>query len=225
QGDTCCIKYPEYPYFLAEADEAGTPMPITRAIAEFASKVPSAYRDNMDRPTISFWRELMTREVVDPRRATAEHSGGTEPWQRFSSRARRAVVLAHNEAMGMGMPLVDTEHVLMGLVSLGEGAATEVLEGLGVALDRLAADLRDHLVHGSAAQEPNRELAFTPQAQRVLHVAYAESKRLEHDHVGTEHLLIGLVHEGRGAANRLLRKYGVDLTRVRAGVCRLHEGA
>jgi len=141
-----------------------------------------------------------------------------ELWERFTTRARRAVVLAHNEAISMGMPLISTEHLLMGLLSLSEGTAVEVLKGMGVALDRLAGDLRQHMVEGGTAEEPNRELAFTPEAQRVLQVAYAEAKRLKHDHVGTEHVLIGLVHEGRGAANRLLRKYGVDLTRVRQGV-------
>ncbi|MGQ9731653.1 MAG: Clp protease N-terminal domain-containing protein, partial [Candidatus Zipacnadales bacterium] len=141
-----------------------------------------------------------------------------EVWQRFTSRARRAVVLAHNEAQSMGMPLISTEHLLMGLLSLGEGTAIEVLKGMGVSLDRLMEDLREHMMPTGEAAEANRELAFTPEAQRVLHVAYAEAKRLRHDHVGTEHILIGLVHEGRGAANRLLRKYGVDLNRVRQGV-------
>jgi len=141
-----------------------------------------------------------------------------EMWQRFTPRARRAVVLAHNEAINNGMPLISTEHLLMGLLALGEGTATEVLRGMGVALDRLVADLREHMVEGGGVAEPSRDLAFTPEAQRVLGVAYAEAKRLRHDHVGTEHMLIGLVHEGRGAANRLLRKYGVDLTRVRQAV-------
>jgi len=139
-------------------------------------------------------------------------------WQRFTPRARRAVVQAHSEAMNMGMPLISTEHLLMGLLTLGEGTANDVLRGMGVSLERLMEDLRDHMVPGAGAQERNRELVFTPEAQRVLHVAYAEAKRLRHDHVGTEHILIGLVHEGRGAANRLLRKYGVDLNRVRQGV-------
>jgi len=144
-----------------------------------------------------------------------------EMWQRFSSRARRAVVLAHNEAMSRGMPLVSTEHLLMGLLALGEGAATEVLKAMSVPLERLVADLREHMAEGGGVAEPSRDLAFTPETQRVLAVAYSEAKRLRHDHVGTEHLLIGLVHEGRGAANRLLRKYGVDLTRVRQAVAEL----
>ena len=56
-----------------------------------------------------------------------------ELWERFTTRARRAVVLAHNEAIGMGMPLISTEHLLMGLLSLSEGTAVEVLKGMGVA--------------------------------------------------------------------------------------------
>jgi ATP-dependent Clp protease ATP-binding subunit ClpC len=148
-----------------------------------------------------------------------------EVWQRFTSRARRAVVLAHNEAVNMGMPLISTEHLLMGLLVLGEGTALDVLRSMGVSLDRLMEDLREHMVPGGAVPEANRELAFTPEAQRVLTVALAEAKRLKHDYVGTEHVLIGLVHEGRGAANRLLRKYGVDLNRVRQGVAGHPQGA
>jgi len=142
-----------------------------------------------------------------------------EMWQRFSSRARRAVVLAHNEAINRGMPLISTEHLLMGLLALGEGTAVEVLGALGVDLAKLATALQKHLAkttgHVTAA---GGEIAFTPEAQRVLASAYSEARQLKHDHVGTEHMLIGLVHEGRGAANRLLRKYGVDLTRVRQAV-------
>lgn len=139
-------------------------------------------------------------------------------WQRFSNHARRAIVQANTEAMNMGMPLISTEHLLMGLLKVGEGTAIDVLKGMGVPIERLIEDLREHLIPGGGVTEPARELAFTPEAQRVLHVAYAEAKRLRDEHVGTEHILIGLVHEGRGAANRVLRKYGVDLNRVRQGV-------
>jgi ATP-dependent Clp protease ATP-binding subunit ClpC len=141
-----------------------------------------------------------------------------EMWQRFTTRARRAVVLAHNEASNNGMPLISTEHLLMGILGLEEGTAIEVLRGLGVPVERLVADLREHMVEGGGVAEPAHDLAFTPEARRVLGVAYAEAKRLRHDHVGTEHILIGLVNESRGAANRLLRNYGVDLTKVRQAV-------
>jgi ATP-dependent Clp protease ATP-binding subunit ClpC len=139
-----------------------------------------------------------------------------QAWQRFTSRARRAVVLAHNEALGTGVPLITTEHLLMGV--LHEGTALDVLRRMKVPLDRLRKDLREHMAPAGAGPEPVGDLAFTPEAQRVLHVAYTEAKRLRHDHVGTEHLLVGLLHEGRGAAQRLLRKYGVELTRVRRGI-------
>jgi ATP-dependent Clp protease ATP-binding subunit ClpC len=139
-----------------------------------------------------------------------------EVWQRFTIRARRAVVLAHNEALGMGMPLITTEHLLMGV--LQEGTGLEVLRRMKVPLDRLRKDLREHMTPAGVAPEPVRDLEFTPEAQRALRVAYTEAKRLRHDYVGTEHLLVGLLHEGRGAAQRLLRRYGVDLARVRRGI-------
>jgi putative hydrolase len=141
-----------------------------------------------------------------------------EMWQRFTSRARRAVILAHNQAQLRGLPLISTEHLLAGLVHLSEGGALEVLKGLGVDVARLRSDLETHLDSLSPGEEPAQQVAFTPEAQRVLSVAYAEAKRLRHSHVGTEHLLLGLLHETRGAASRLLRKHGLTLPKLRKAI-------
>ena len=138
-----------------------------------------------------------------------------ELWQRFTSRARRAVLMAHDEATRMGAQLISTEHLLLGLMRLGEGSATDLLERLGIDLDRLRMDLRRHMEAGADPGEISDKVTFTPEAQRVLTRAYQEAKQLGDHHIGTEHILIGLLREGRGAAFRLLRRHGADLTLVR----------
>jgi ATP-dependent Clp protease ATP-binding subunit ClpC len=137
-----------------------------------------------------------------------------ELWQRFTSRARRAVLLAHDDAARMGAQLISTEHLLLGLMRLNEGTASEILERLGLDLDRLRTDLRRHM-DSSGPAEATGDVSFTPEAQRVLTRAYQEAKQLGDYHIGTEHILIGLLREGRGAAFRLLRRHGAELSLVR----------
>ncbi len=137
-----------------------------------------------------------------------------ELWQRFTSRARRAVLMAHDEAQRMGMQLISTEHLLLGLMRLREGIAAEVLESIGLDLERLRSELRRQM-EVEARGEGSADVSFTPEAQRVLQRAYAEARQLGDYHIGTEHILIGLLREGRGAAYRLLRRHGADLPMVR----------
>jgi ATP-dependent Clp protease ATP-binding subunit ClpC len=147
-----------------------------------------------------------------------------ELWQRFTARARRAVLIAHDEASQMRMQLIGTEHLLLGLIRLGEGTAAEVLRALDVNLDQLRADLRRHMEMGSEDQ-PTDKISFTPEAQRVLQLAYAQARDLRDQHIGTEHILLGLVSEGRGAAYRILFRHGVDVHRVRHVVDQMARGA
>jgi ATP-dependent Clp protease ATP-binding subunit ClpC len=148
-----------------------------------------------------------------------------EFWRRFTSRARRAVLMAHDEATRRGEQLISTEHLLLGLIRLGEGSAIEILERLGVDLDRLRNDLRRQMEMG-AAGEINSDVSFTPEAQRVLTRAYKEAQQLSDYHIGTEHVLIGLLREGRGVAFRMLRRHGCDLPLVREALAEMqgHSG-
>jgi ATP-dependent Clp protease ATP-binding subunit ClpC len=138
-----------------------------------------------------------------------------ELWQRFTSRARRAVLMAHDEATRMGAQLISTEHLLLGLMRLQEGSAIELLERLGIDLERLRNDLHRQMEATAPVETPHREPSFTPEAQRVLLRALKEAKQLGDHHVGTEHILIGLLREGRGAAFRLLRRHGAELPLIR----------
>jgi ATP-dependent Clp protease ATP-binding subunit ClpC len=138
-----------------------------------------------------------------------------ELWERFTSRARRAVLMAHDEAARMGAQLISTEHLLLGLMRLQEGSAIELLERLAIDLERLRGDLRRQMETAPSGEVTSKEPSFTPEAQRVLLRALKEAKQLGDYHVGTEHILIGLLREGRGAAFRLLRRHGADLPLIR----------
>ena len=138
-----------------------------------------------------------------------------EIWERFTSRARRAVLMAHDEAARMGAQLISTEHLLLGLMRLQEGSAIELLERLEIDLERLRSDLRRQMETAPPGDATSKEPAFTPEARRVLVRALKEAQQLGDYHVGTEHILIGLLREGRGAAFRLLRRHGADLPLIR----------
>ncbi|MBD3291290.1 MAG: AAA domain-containing protein [Armatimonadia bacterium] len=144
-------------------------------------------------------------------------------WQRFTHRARRAILIAHDEASQMRMHLIGTEHLLLGLIRLGEGMAAEILRSLNVDLGQLRSDLRRNIDMGSEDQ-PSNEISFTPEAQRVLQLAYGQARELNDHHIGTEHILLGLAREGRGAAYRTLRRHNVEAARVRSAILNLARG-
>jgi len=146
-----------------------------------------------------------------------------ELWQRFTPRARRAVLLAHTEAQRSRVQLISTEHLLMGLLRLGDGLAVEVLEVAAVDLEMLRSDLEERMELGGI-EETSRELSFTPDATQVLQLAYAEARHLGDAHIGTEHLLLGLLRLGKGPAYRTLQRYGLELRRVRHMIRELSEG-
>jgi ATP-dependent Clp protease ATP-binding subunit ClpA len=137
-----------------------------------------------------------------------------EMWQRFTSRARRAVLLAHSEATRYGTQFIRPEDLLRGLLRLGEGTALESIEQLGANLERLRTDLEQQLEAGRGPAT-NAEIAFTPEAQRVIQLAYAEARTLSDPYIGTEHLLLGLLCLGEGPAYRLLEIQGVKLEDAR----------
>ncbi|MGI5817888.1 MAG: ATP-dependent Clp protease ATP-binding subunit [Armatimonadota bacterium] len=146
-----------------------------------------------------------------------------ELWQRFTHRARRAILIAHDEASQMRMHLIGTEHLLLGLIRLGEGMAAEILRSMNVDLGQLRSDLRRNIDMGSEDQ-PSNEISFTPEAQRVLQLAYGQARELNDHHIGTEHILLGLAREGRGAAYRTLRRHNVEAARVRSAILNLARG-
>src|SRR6202165_123175 len=134
-------------------------------------------------------------------------------WEPVTERARRSIVLAQEEAQRLGNNYIGTEHVLLGIISEGESLAAKVLETLGVNLAKVRAEVE--AIVGRGGQTVQQEMVFTPRAKRVIELAFEEARQLNHNYIGTEHLLLGLIREGEGVAARVLTNLGVDPAKVR----------
>src|SRR6202521_3676200 len=134
-------------------------------------------------------------------------------WEPFTERARRSIVLAQEEAQSLGNNYIGTEHILLGIISEGESLAAKVLETLGVNLAKVRAEVE--AIVGRGGQTVQQEMVFTPRAKRVIELAFEEARQLNHNYIGTEHLLLGLIREGEGVAARVLTNLGVDPAKVR----------
>ncbi len=137
-----------------------------------------------------------------------------ELWRRLTNRAKRVVLNAHNEAARNQMQLIGTEHLLLGLLRVGEGVGVQTLEELGVNLDRLRFDLERQMERGVAGGHSG-EVSFTADAREVMSLAWNEARQLRVPYIGTEHILLGLLRLGKGPAYQLLRHHGVDLVAAR----------
>jgi ATP-dependent Clp protease ATP-binding subunit ClpC len=133
-------------------------------------------------------------------------------FQKFTPRARQAIVFAQDEARGLGHDWVGTEHLLLGLVREERGAAARVLASLDVTPDRVREGVVEILGRGEAA--PTGQLTFTPRVKKILELALRESVVMRHSWIGTEHLLVALVREGGGVANRILEQLGAEERRI-----------
>jgi len=173
---------------------------------------------------------------------------------RFTDRARQSLALAQQEARALGHDRVGTEHLLLGLLSEGEGAAARALGTLEVRVEEVRAKVEQIVGPGSgaparppaaceapppeaqvaalpearAAPPPEareaRSMPFTPRAKKVLQLALREALRLHHDYVGTEHLLLAIAREGEGLAAMILTDLGADPAKVYEEVVRILSG-
>jgi len=139
-------------------------------------------------------------------------------FERFTDQARRVVVHAQEEARMLGHNYIGTEHILLGLLGEHEGPAVQALSSLGVSLDLDAA--REQVVEaaGTGTGQLSGHIPFTPRTKKVLELSLREAQRLGHDHIGTEHILLGLVREGEGVGAQILERQGASLDRVQAQV-------
>ena len=117
---------------------------------------------------------------------------------------------------------IGTEHILLGLISEGEGVAAKALESLGIALEGVRRQVEE--IIGQGQQAPSGHIPFTPRAKKVLELSLREALQLGHNYIGTEHILLGLIREGEGVAAQVLVKLGADLNRVRQQVLQLLSG-
>ncbi|MFN5650743.1 MAG: Clp protease N-terminal domain-containing protein, partial [Actinomycetes bacterium] len=143
-------------------------------------------------------------------------------FERFTDRARRVVVLAQEEARKLNHSYIGTEHILLGLISEGEGVAAKALDSLSISLDAVRAQVEE--IIGQGGSSPSGHIPFTPRAKKVLELSLREALQLGHNYIGTEHILLGLLREGEGVATQVLVKLGADLGRVRQQVIQLLSG-
>jgi len=151
----------------------------------------------------------------------------------LTPRAKKVIELAVEEARRLNHHYIGTEHLLLGLVREGEGIASGVLESLGVNLDRVRQEtlrvlkqstgtIEEEIVPGNTLQWKTTsnfdDYQFTRQVENVLSLAQEESLRLQHNYLGTEHILLGLIREEGSAASHILKSFGADPGRTRSGI-------
>lgn len=144
-------------------------------------------------------------------------------WQRFTERSRRVVFFAQDEARQRRESYVSTEHLLLGLVRENDSVAARILNGIGIRLEDIRAQVEAQLEPVSEDAKPDDNMQLTPRAKRVIDLAYDEARQLNNNYIGTEHLLLGLIREGEGLAGRVLGDLGVTLERMRGEVTALQD--
>ena len=141
-------------------------------------------------------------------------------FDRFTERARKVIILAKEEAKRFNHDYIGTEHILLGLIKEGESVAAAVLQNLGLSLDTIRLEV-EKLVQFGPSTVVSGDIPFTPKAKKVIELAMDEARRLGHNYIGTEHLLLGLIKEGEGVASHVLMNVGLDLNKVRSEVIKL----
>ena len=159
----------------------------------------------------------MTAEIAideEARRVLTQRASAS--FDKFTPRARKVLLLARDEAVGFNHNYIGTEHLLLGLIREGSGIAAVVLRDLDIALEPVQRGIE--AVIGRGPEPPKDEPLLTPRAETTLALAASEAWKLRHDYIGTEHLLLGIIHEGEGVAAGAIESQGVPLEQVRARV-------
>jgi ATP-dependent Clp protease ATP-binding subunit ClpC len=146
--------------------------------------------------------------------------GVTLMFERFTDRARKVMALANQEAQRFNHEYIGTEHILLGLVKEGSGVGANVLKNLEVDLRKVRLEV-EKLVKSGPDMVTMGKLPQTPRAKKVIEFAIEEARNLNHNYVGTEHLLLGLLREQDGVAAQVLMNLGIKLEEVREEVLNL----
>src|SRR5690348_1422367 len=137
-----------------------------------------------------------------------------EQMSNFTPRAQQVLALARKEADRFNHNFVGTEHLLLGLIKLGQGVAVNVLQKMGLDLETVRMEVEKQVGTGPD-QKVVGNIPYTPRVKKVLALASKEAKNLNHTYVGTEHILLGLLREGDGVAARVLKNLDVDIEQTR----------
>src|SRR5690348_11138779 len=137
-----------------------------------------------------------------------------EQMSNFTPRAQQVLALARKEADRFNHNFVGTEHLLLGLIKLGQGVAVNVLQKMGLDLETVRMEVEKQVGTGPD-QKVVGNIPYTPRVKKVLALAAKEARALNHTYVGTEHILLGLLREGDGVAARVLKNLDVDIEQTR----------
>ena len=151
----------------------------------------------------------LTQPAIDPKKF----------FKPFTDRARNVLVLAEEEARSLNHHHIGTEHILLGLLHEGQGTGWAVLEMHGIGLDRVRQQVEEITRRGQ--QTPAGSIRFTARSNRVLILSVHEAQQLGVNYVATEHILLGLIREGKGLAVQLLVKLGANPDAIRQQVFEL----
>src|SRR5262245_48097895 len=171
----------------------------------------------------SLSRNNLPSAVCDGRRTDATGRVG-EPsmYERFTDRARKVMQLANQEAQRFNHEYIGTEHILLGLVKEGSGVAANVLKNLDIDLRKIRLEVEKIVQTGPGGEQVVMgKLPHTPRAKKVIEYSVEEARNLNHNYVGTEHLLLGLLREQEGVAAQVLMNLGLKLEDVREEVLNL----
>jgi ATP-dependent Clp protease ATP-binding subunit ClpC len=144
-------------------------------------------------------------------------------FERFTERARQVVVLAQDEAHALKHNYLGTEHLLLGLLREQEGLACRALESLGMTLEEVRGQVAR--IVGPGDSVASGQIPFTPRAKKVLELSLREAISLEHNYIGTEHLLLAIAREGEGVGASILRDFEVDYETARNALFQELPGA
>jgi len=149
----------------------------------------------------------------------AEQSNSAEFASNYTPRAQEVMALASKEARRLNHNFVGTEHVLLGLINLGQGVATNVLKRKGLDLQNVRTEIEKFVGKGPDQVETGI-IPLTPRVKKVLALAQKEAKALHHTYVGTEHILLGLLRESEGVAGQILKSFSVNIQDTRQEIMR-----
>lgn len=128
----------------------------------------------------------------------------------FTEKAREAINCAHQAACELGHGYIGSEHILLGLLREGTGVAARALAKAGVSEQEVLAKIKEAIGTGAPLAE-NADLSLTPRSKRILEISAMEARRLGHNYIGTEHLLMAIIRDGDGVAAQILSALGVRL--------------
>ena len=226
------------------------PLLTTEEVAEFLRVDIVTVRRLVNRGELPAYRigneyrftRVDLEEFIKQQRVSTGENAKKEPFKYFTERARHVMTLAVDEARRLEHNYVGTEHMLLGLVSEGEGVAAHVLSSFGVELDKTRNEIVSMLKQGQEKSNPvlskiksammqgeivlaGRQVVLTGRAKKVIELAVDEARLLGHQYIGTEHLLLGILREGEGLAVGVLENLGIDLERVRSETLQMFKRA